>query len=204
MIVVIDYGMGNLGSVANIIKKVGHTCTVTSDLSVIEKAEKLILPGVGSFDNGMENLNRLGISEVLTKKVIQDKTPILGICLGAQLMLEASEEGKLSGLNWIKGEVIKFRFAEKQINQRIPHMGWNQVEIKKQNSVFNNMYDNPKFYFVHSYHFQLENAADTLTTTDYGYEFASGFSKENITGFQFHPEKIHKYGMLVYKIFLEM
>ncbi len=203
MIVVIDYGMGNLGSVANIIKKVGHTCTVTSDLSLIEKAEKLVLPGVGSFDNGMENLNRLGISEVLTKKVIMDKTPILGICLGAQLMLETSEEGKLPGLNWIKGKVIKFRFPEKGINQRIPHMGWNQVEIKKQNSVFNKMYEDPKFYFVHSYHFQLENEANALTTTDYGYEFASGFSKENITGLQFHPEKSHKYGMLVYKNFLE-
>lgn len=203
MVVVIDYGMGNLGSVANIIKKVGHTCIVTSDLSLIEKAEKLILPGVGSFDNGMENLNRLGISEVISKKVLENKTPVLGICLGAQLMLESSEEGNFSGLNWIKGKVIKFRFAEKQINERIPHMGWNQVEIKKQNSVFNNMYENPKFYFVHSYHFQLENNTDTLTTTDYGYEFASGFSKENITGLQFHPEKSHKYGMLVYKNFLE-
>lgn len=203
MVVVIDYGMGNLGSVANIIKKVGHTCTVTSDLKLIEQAEKLILPGVGSFDNGMEKLKSRGIAEVITKKVLQDKTPILGICLGAQLMLESSEEGKLPGLGWLKGKVIKFRFAETQINQRVPHMGWNQIAVKKENPVFDNMYENPKFYFVHSYHFQLNNEADTLTTTNYGYEFASGFSRENITGLQFHPEKSHKYGMLVYKNFLE-
>lgn len=203
MIVVIDYGMGNLGSVANIIKKMGYSCTVTSDLNLIAQAEKIILPGVGSFDNGMENLNNKGIAEAITKKVLQDKTPILGICLGAQLMLETSEEGKLPGLGWMKGKVIKFRFAEKQIDQRIPHMGWNQVEIIKQNPVFNNMYENPKFYFVHSYHFSLDNDEAILTTTDYGYEFVSGFSKENITGLQFHPEKSHKYGMLVYKNFLD-
>lgn len=203
MVVVIDYGMGNLGSVANIIKKVGHKCIVSSDIEVIRSATKLILPGVGSFDNGMENLNNSGISQLITEKVKEEQTPVLGVCLGAQLMLDSSEEGKLQGLGWIKGSVIKFRFAEKGINERIPHMGWNQVTIKKENPVFKNMYEEPKFYFVHTYHFILSDNSDALTTTEYGYEFVSGFSRGNITGLQFHPEKSHKYGMLVYKNFLE-
>jgi glutamine amidotransferase len=203
MIIVIDYEMGNIGSIINMIKKAGGEAVLSSDLARIETAEKLILPGVGSFDAGMQNLDKLGLVDVLRRRVIREKVPILCICLGMQLLSEKSEEGVLPGLGFISGQTVKFKFDNVNANLRIPHMGWNSVNIKKESRLFYEMYENPIFYFVHSYHIVCNNAEDVLTTTSYGYEFTSSLQRENIFGTQFHPEKSHKYGLRLMKNFVE-
>ena len=199
MITIIDYGMGNLGSIANMIKKVGHKSIITSDIEEIKKASKLVLPGVGSFDNGMNNLKDSGLIEVLNNKVLVENTPIIGICLGMQLMTNCSEEGGLDGLGWIDAKVEKFVSEE----LKVPHMGWNIVEHKKTSKLFDELESEKRFYFVHSYFVTCNNEEDVLTTTPYGHDFASSYEKNNIIGVQFHPEKSHKFGMRLFKNFAE-
>lgn len=204
MITIIDYGMGNLGSVTNMIKKVGGTSIVTSKISEIEKATKILLPGVGSFDKAMQNLQNLNLVEVLKKKVLQDKTPIMGICLGMQLLTKMSEEGKLNGLGFVDAVVEKFDFTSLNNAFPIPHMGWNRVYIQKDSQLLQeNEERENRFYFVHSYAVKCNNFQDILTTTNYGYEFVSSFEKDNIIGCQFHPEKSHKFGMKLFTNFVE-
>jgi imidazole glycerol-phosphate synthase subunit HisH len=204
MIVVIDYGMGNIGSIINMIKKAGGESTVTSDPETIDKAKKLIIPGVGSFDNGMKKLSSLGLIDVLNKKVLEEKVPVMGVCLGMQLLGNSSEEGQLPGLGWIDADTIRFRFEGENQKLRIPHMGWNNIFIKKTGSLFNDMYDDPSFYFVHSYHVVCNNPEDILAVTNYGFDFVSSLQHENIMATQFHPEKSHKYGLKVIKNFVEL
>jgi glutamine amidotransferase len=203
MIAIIDYGMGNTGSLQNMIRKVGGSSIITADHSEFEKADKLILPGVGSFDNGIKNLESKGLSTLLTNLVLHNKKPILCICLGMQLITKSSEEGSLSGLGWINAKTIKFNFPDEP-KLRIPHMGWNTVSLKKSSSLFLNMYDDPCFYFVHSFHLVCADQTDILTTTSYGYEFTSAIQKENIYATQYHPEKSHKHGLLLIKNFVEL
>ncbi len=203
MIVVVDYGIGNLGSIVNMLKKVGAEAAVTSHTAVIENADKLILPGVGAFDNGMTKLSELGLVPILNDKVIRQKTPILGLCLGMQLFTQRSEEGKSPGLGWIEAETIRFRFDKTRPSLKIPHMGWNYITIKQPSRIFDEMYEEPRFYFVHSYHLVCKNEQDVLATTFYGYEFVSVVMRENIIGMQFHPEKSHKFGMKLFKNFVE-
>lgn len=204
MIVVIDYGMGNMGSILNMLKKVGAEATVSSDRSVIAKASKLILPGVGAFDNGMKNLNRLDLLPVLNQKALEEKIPVLGVCLGMQLLTKGSEEGDLAGLGWIDAETLKFRFDKSDQSLKIPHMGWNTVEIKQPGGIFAEMYEEPRFYFVHSYYVRCAEEADVLATTHYGHGFTSSLRRANITGTQFHPEKSHKFGMKVFQNFVNL
>jgi glutamine amidotransferase len=199
MIVIIDYNMGNVGSIYNMIKKLGYESRITSSLDEIKKANKIILPGVGSFDNGIMNLKKLGLLEILNYKVLQEKVPIIGICLGMQLMTKKSEEGKLEGLGWINGETIKF-VSDKY---KVPHMGWNTVNIKKYSKLFEGMDGEIRFYFVHSYYVKCSDTKDVLTTTYYINEFVSSFEKNNIIGVQFHPEKSHKFGMQIFRNFIE-
>jgi imidazole glycerol-phosphate synthase subunit HisH len=202
MITVVNYGMGNLGSIVNMIKRIGSISEVTSDLSKIASAEKIILPGVGNFDRAMQNIVSLDLFDVIKKKAVVDKIPIIGICLGMQLMCKSSEEGKENGLGIIDAEVIKFSFHENQ-KLKIPHMGWNQICIKKDNALFLNISPNSRFYFVHSYHVVCKNSSDVLSTTNYGNDFHSSFAHYNIMGVQFHPEKSHSFGMLLLKNFVE-
>jgi len=204
MITIIDYKTGNYGSVLNMLKKIGAEAVISSDILDIEKADKLILSGVGSFDTGIKNLQELEILPVLNKKVLENKTPILGICLGMQLFAKKSEEGKLTGLGWIDAEVVKFKFDKNKSDFKIPHMGWNIVETKKINVLFKNMTEEQRFYFVHSYHLMCDNEKDIIAETNYGYEFVSAIQKENIFGIQFHPEKSHKFGMRLLKNFVEL
>jgi glutamine amidotransferase len=204
MIVIVDYGMGNLGSILNMLKKVGAQATITSDKSVVERAEKLILPGVGAFDNGMKNLNRLDLVPVLNRKVIEDRIPVLGVCLGMQLMVKGSEEGDLPGLGWIDAETLKFRFDKADSTLKIPHMGWNTVTIRQQSGIFEDMLEEPRFYFVHSYYVRCHEESDILATTHYGQEFTSSVRRDNIMGTQFHPEKSHKFGMKVFQNFVNL
>jgi glutamine amidotransferase len=199
MITVIDYGMGNLGSIANMIKKVGAKSIITSSVEDIKRADKLILPGVGSFDNGMRQLKELGLIDTLNTKVLDDKTPILGICLGMQLMAESSEEGELDGLGWVEAKSKKF--ISKSL--KVPHMGWNIIYNQKESKLFSLTDDEKRFYFVHSYFVECNREEDILTTTYYGHDFVSSFEKENIVGVQFHPEKSHKFGMKLFKNFVE-
>lgn len=203
MITVIDYGMGNIGSILNMLKKLGHEAKSSSDVNEISQATKLILPGVGAFDNGMQQLKEKNLIDVLNKKVCEEKIPILGICLGIQLFCNGSQEGKLAGLGWIDADVIRFRTENTEEKIRIPHMGWNSVTEKKHSVLFEGMFEHPRFYFVHSYHLKLKNENDAWLKTHYGYDFVSAIEHENIFGCQFHPEKSHKYGMVIYKNFAE-
>jgi imidazole glycerol-phosphate synthase subunit HisH len=204
MITIIDYGMGNLGSIANMLKKVGFKAVISSDIATIEKADKLILPGVGAFDSGMAKLNELGLIPVLNAKVKEAKTPILGVCLGMQLLARKSEEGKLPGLGWLEADAKKFTFDPAQQSVlKVPHMGWNLIELNQPHPIFEAMYEEPRFYFVHSYHVVCQNEQDILATAHYGYEFVAAVVKENIVGVQFHPEKSHKFGMKLYRNFAE-
>lgn len=203
MIVIIDLGLGNTGSILNMLKKVGTKGVLCCDASGIEEADKLILPGIGAFDEGMARLEKLKVIPMLKQKVVQNKTPILGICLGMQLMTNGSEEGNLSGLGWVDAQTSAFRFRGSGRNLRVPHMGWNSVQTVKNSPLFEELEDDSRFYFVHSYYVECNNTEDVLTVTSYGIEFASSISKENIFGVQFHPEKSHRFGMKLLKNFLE-
>lgn len=202
MITIIDYKTGNLGSIQNILKRIGEQSVITSDKEEIARATKLILPGVGAFDTGMSNLNNLDLVDVLNEKVIIHKTPVLGICLGMQLLSMGSEEGTIPGLGWINGMTVRFKFNNVS-EYKIPHMGWNFTRLAKSGKLFDNMYDNPRFYFVHSYYFKADNQEDILTSTTYETEFTSSVEKGNVLGVQFHPEKSHKFGMKLLKNFID-
>ncbi|MCO6432176.1 MAG: imidazole glycerol phosphate synthase subunit HisH [Deltaproteobacteria bacterium] len=200
MIVIIDYDMGNVGSIANMIAKVGGQSVISNDHGAIKNAAKLILPGVGAFDTGMENIAKFGLLDLLNRKVVEERAPLLGICLGMQLLGNSSEEGVLPGLGWIDAKTIKFPHTTPEGEKlRIPHMGWNYAVAKKEDKLFSEMYEQPRFYFVHSYHVVCSDDADVLTESEYGIRFHSALSRGNIWGTQFHPEKSHKYGMkLIY------
>ena len=195
MIIVIDYDMGNVGSVLNMLKKTGAEARLSRGPEDILEADKLILPGVGAFDEGMNNLARLGYLPVLTHCVLEEKRPILGICLGMQLFMRRSEEGALPGLGWIEGDNVRFRFDSDNARLTIPHMGWNEVSPHPGSWFFEATGQEERFYFVHSYHALCDDPANVLATTRYGYDFTSAVIKENIVGTQFHPEKSHRFGM---------
>jgi glutamine amidotransferase len=192
MITIIDYGLGNLGSIKNILKRIGVLSCVSSDPNQIKDASKLILPGVGAYDSAMLKLKEKSLIEVLNHKARVDRIPILGICLGMQLLLNASEEGNEKGLGWISGYAKRFQFQNNEL--KVPHMGWNYVSVTKTHPVTYEL-DGSKFYFVHSFHAVLENPEDCLLTTTYGNKFQAAICKDNIIGVQFHPEKSHKFGI---------
>lgn len=202
MITIVDYGLGNLGSVLNMLKRIGVEGEIKSDLKSIENASKLILPGVGAFDAAMKKLNESNLSSVLKVKALEEKTPIMGICLGMQILMNSSEEGSKAGLGLIDGEVKKFPYVDSQL--KIPHMGWNYVYMSRKDSPLFYGLAEPKFYFVHSYYVKVKNKKNSLLTTNYGIEFDSGVIKDNVYGFQFHPEKSHKFGMKLFENFAKL
>jgi glutamine amidotransferase len=199
MLVIVDYGMGNLRSVEKAFKRINANPIVSSRIEDIEKATKLVLPGVGFFKSGMDRLNELGLVEVLTKKVVEEKTPILGICLGMQLFTSYSDEGDSNGLNWIKAETKSFQLE----NLKVPHMGWNTLEFDSESPLFKGIEKEDAFYFVHSYYVSAENSENALCKTDYGINFDSGICQDNILGVQFHPEKSHSTGLKLLTNFIE-
>jgi glutamine amidotransferase len=201
MLTIIDYGMGNLGSLANMLKKIQIPVKISSDIAEIESAEKLILPGVGSFDHGMQKLDDLNLLDILNIKVVRDRTPILGICLGMQLFTKTSEEGNRRGLGWLDAETVKFT-VNKNSSLKIPHMGWEALNVKKSHFLFKDVKADAMYYFVHSFHLVCNQEADILSTSFYGYDFVSSISRNNIIGVQFHPEKSHKYGMKILNNFV--
>ncbi|KAA3607011.1 MAG: imidazole glycerol phosphate synthase subunit HisH [Calditrichaeota bacterium] len=203
MIVIIDYGIGNLRSIQSKFERFKINALISSNIDDIKNATKLILPGVGSFQNGMKNLKEYGLLDILNQRVLEDKTPILGICLGMQLMAKGSEEGDAEGLGWFDAETVKFKFGSENSNLKIPHMGWNEVKFTKESKLCVGIETNLDFYFVHSYHVKCNVDSDNLAMTDYGYEFTSMIQKDNIYGAQFHPEKSHKHGVTIFKNFVE-
>ena len=203
MITIVDYGVGNLGSIVNMLKKVGARAEASSDPDVLRKAEKLILPGVGAFDAGMKKLNETGLVPVLNELVLEKNVPVIGLCLGMQLMTGKSEEGTEAGLGWIEAETVRFKFGPENANLKIPHMGWNTLDIQRQHPLVADLEPESRFYFVHSYHIVCADKTDVVAYTDYGYPLAAIINKENIMGAQFHPEKSHKFGMQLLKNFAE-
>jgi glutamine amidotransferase len=203
MVTIIDYGTGNLGSIQNMLKKIGCKSIITSNINEIENSEKLLLPGVGKFDYGMQQLIDRNILEVLNKKVLIEKTPILGICLGVQLFTQKSEEGLLPGLGWFNSETIKFKI-DTSSNYKIPNMGWQNITKKKESKLLSGLPANARFYFVHSYHLKCNSPDDILLEANYSYNYTCAIEKENIVGVQFHPEKSHKFGMKILQNFVEL
>lgn len=195
MITIVDYGSGNIAAITNIYDLLKVPYSVASSVNQLETAEKIILPGVGSFDFCMSKLNNSGLKDVLNKKVLQDKTPVLGICIGLHIMALDSEEGRLPGLGWIKGSVKKFNETKLIDKPKLPHMGWNTVEVKAIPELFKDVKQSQGFYFIHSYYIELQNQENIMTTTNYGSDFVSGIALENIYAVQFHPEKSHSNGM---------
>ena len=206
MIVIVDYGVGNLGSMANMLKRSGVEAVVSSDHATIRAAAKLILPGVGAFDVGMKNLVARGHVPVLEERVLRAGVPILGVCLGMQLFSRGSEEGGAPGLGWIAADAVRFRFDGSSADPRlrVPHMGWNTLDVREAHPLLADLGDGARFYFVHSYHVACDDPSTALATTRYGADFASVVRRGNILGVQFHPEKSHKFGMKLLRNFAAM
>jgi glutamine amidotransferase len=202
-VIVLDYGMGNVGSILNMLKKIGVSAELSKGPEDVLRAERLILPGVGAFDVAMRNLRNLGYVDALTRRVLVDKVPILGICLGMQLFATSSEEGQEPGLRWLDAQVVRFRFGGGSGSEglKVPHMGWNTIQISRPSDIFTETETPRRFYFVHSYHLDCNDPRDVLSRTRYGLEFVSSVCHENILGTQYHPEKSHRFGIEFFKAF---
>lgn len=203
MIAIIDYGLGNLASVLNMFRKIGvRDVLITSDSEQISSAEKIILPGVGAFDAGMKNLEESGLIPLLNKKALNEKVPVLGICLGMQMLGKRSEEGERPGLGWIDAETVKFE-PPSELKLKVPHMGWDYIKVNRLNPLLESE-SRDRFYFVHSYHVKCLNASQSLATCNFGGEFTCAVNKDNIFGTQFHPEKSLRFGMKVLENFAKL
>ena len=202
MIIIIDYGMGNLRSIYKALKRLEIEAKISANVHDIEAADRLILPGVGHFGRGMQNLRDMGLLEVLTRKVIEEKTPILGICLGMQLFCKSSEEGGSEGLGWLNAETVRFDVQDKS-QYKVPHVGWNSLAFRKEQPLFSGLQNQDLFYFVHSYHLVCHEDENVLSSTTYDYPFVSAVQKDNIFGTQFHPEKSRRIGLRILRNFSE-
>lgn len=194
MIVIVDYGMGNLGSVLKALKYLKVDAKISTSVADIENASKLILPGVGHFSRAMDKLRELDYVDALNKRVLDDKIPVLGICLGMQLLAKHSEEGDSEGLGWIDASIKKFEIEDK-LRWKVPQMGWNSIDIKRSNLLLDDIEQGELFYFVHSFYMTCEESEDILASTNYSGDFTSIVQKDNIFGTQFHPEKSHDQGL---------
>lgn len=203
MIVIIDYGLGNLASVLNMLKKIGvKDVVVSGDKDMVLNATKLLLPGVGAFDTGMDNLEKSGLIPLINQKVLKDKVPILGICLGMQLLTQRSDEGVKKGLGWIDAETVKFNL-DPCLKLKVPHMGWNYIKVQNQNPLVE-LNSKNRFYFVHSYYVKCIDQNQSIATTNFGIDYTCMVNKENIFGAQFHPEKSLKFGMKLLENFAKL
>ena len=202
MIVIVDYACGNIASVLNMIRKAGGNAIVSDSNEVIGQATKLILPGVGAYDHGMSHLHAKQLPAILQARAAAG-VPLLGICLGMQLLAQGSEEGKMPGLGLIAARFKRFAFAADSA-MRVPHVGWNTVQIQKSNSLIPDNQEENRYYFVHSYYAACADESDILATTEYGHRFPSAYSKKNVYGVQFHPEKSHRFGLSLIQQFLKV
>ena len=204
MIGIIDYGSGNVQAIATIYKNLNIDYLIISDPDDLKKANKLILPGVGAFDATMQQLIDSGLRDELNNLVINKKVPILGICVGLQVMGFGSDEGDLQGLGWIPGTVKKFNINKIESKPKLPHMGWNTIKDIQNHNLFKGIDNEFGFYFVHSFYFECESEDNILATSNYGTDFASSIYLDHIIGTQFHPEKSHENGVLLFKNFAQL
>lgn len=202
LVVVVDYGMGNTGSLVKMFRKLDCSVVVSQRAEDLERASHLVLPGVGAFDKAVQRISAVdGLRELISARVTEHSVPLLGVCLGMQLLLESSEEGPGSGFGWIKGHVRRF---QNSTEFRVPHMGWNTMDVARTSPLLKDVGDPARFYFVHSYFAEAAEAVDVIGTTSYGNEFASVVGRGNVMGVQFHPEKSHRFGMRVLSNFIEL
>lgn len=206
MIAILDYGVGNVGSILNMLKRIGVEACLASRPEEIKRADKFILPGIGSFDDGMRRLRCSGLLPAIEEQVLFKKKPILGICLGAQMITKRSEEGLCEGLGWIDAETIKFKLNDEVYRHPLPNIGWREVHATQRSPLIDNLPTIKRFYFVHSYHMvaEIDREEIVFMTTNYGYEYACGISDKNVYCVQFHPEKSHRFGMKFLKNFSEI
>jgi len=201
-IFIVDYGIGNLSSVKRGFQRIGVETQISSSLTEVEDANKLVLPGVGHFSEGINNIKNLGLWEILSEKVLSEKTPILGICLGMQMMGNKSEEGGTDGLGWINADIKRFKIKDK-LRYKVPNIGWNNTKLINKNKLSLDLTDRDYFYFVHSYHMVCNDPRDVWMRSSYESDFVSAINKGNIFGTQFHPEKSHSAGLKILKSFAE-
>jgi imidazole glycerol-phosphate synthase subunit HisH len=204
MITIINYGLGNVSAFVTVYKKLNIPVAIATKASHVEEATKLILPGVGAFDQAMQRLDASGMRPVLDQMVLHHKIPILGVCVGMQILGHSSEEGKLPGLGWIDAESKRFDFSASEHAVEVPHMGWNDVKAIKDNDLLRELHNDSRFYFLHSYYVRCKSDDCVIGLTDYGGEFACAVNHRNIYGVQFHPEKSHSWGMQLLKNFAEL
>lgn len=204
MIGIINYGLGNVKAFANVYKKLNIPAVIVNRADELAGADKLILPGVGSFDYAMQRLDASGLRSCLDEVVVGKEVPVLGVCVGMQMLCRSSEEGKLPGLGWVAGEVIKFDFSLLSKPLPVPHMGWNGVKPMNDSLLFNGLDNASRFYFLHSYYFKAGRGSDVIATADYGGEFSCALNSGNIYGVQFHPEKSHHWGVRLLENFAKL
>ena len=204
MIAIIDYGLGNVRAFVNVYHKLNIPAKIVSKAEDLKDVSKLILPGVGSFDYAMQRLEKSGMRQLLDEMVLERHVPVLGICVGMQMLASSSEEGTLPGLGWIDGEVKKFAPSSLRNSMCVPHMGWNDIKPVKSNGLLKGLDQNARFYFLHSYYFHCQRSEDIIAVTDYDGEFACAVNFGNVFGVQFHPEKSHQWGMRLLENFAKL
>lgn len=201
-VAVIDHGLSNIGSVVNMLKRIGVEAVKADEPADLNSCERIILPGVGAWDAAMGRIQESGFLDALVREVLEKKKPFLGVCLGMQLLFEGSNEGQQAGFGWIPGQLRKFGGGG-EANLKVPHMGWNGVELARPHPLVDSLPEKSKFYFVHSYY--AEDAGDcTLMWSHYGRRFVAAVARDNIMGVQFHPEKSHKYGFQLFRSFMDI
>ncbi len=201
MIVIVDYGMGNLGSIRNMLRRIGVESRIASEPHGVADADRLILPGVGAFDEAMGRIEASGLRPVLDRKALEERIPVLGICLGMQLLTRGSEEGRRPGLGWLPGRTVAFPRGN---GLKVPHIGWNLVSRPRESPLTDGFDPETRFYFVHSYRVEADDPADVILRTEYGVEFDAAIEHGNVFGAQFHPEKSHRFGMRLLRNFAEL
>jgi glutamine amidotransferase len=204
VIVILDYDVGNLASISNMLRRIGVPAEISSDPAVLDDAAGIILPGVGAFDYAMLRLRESPLLPVLERRVIDDQIPLLGLCLGAQLLTKGSEEGKELGLSWVNAETVRFDSTRAMEKLPIPHMGWSHVKAVRSHRLLATEETEPRYYFAHSYHIQCGDPSLVIGTARHGYEFTAAIASSNIMGVQFHPEKSHVFGMRLLQNFCEL
>jgi glutamine amidotransferase len=204
LITVVDYGLGNIQAILNVYKRLNIEAATARDAGQLKDATKVILPGVGAFDHAMRRLNDSGMRQTLDDLVVRRCVPVLGVCVGMQMLGRSSEEGDLPGLGWIEGHVRRFRTAQTGESLPLPHMGWNDVRPEAENQLFNRLESDARFYFLHSFYFECDHAEDIAAVSFYGSDFSCAVSSKHIHGVQFHPEKSHHFGTRLLKNFAEM
>ena len=204
MIAIVDYGLGNVQAIANVYKELEISACIVTQPDELRKAEKVILPGVGAFDQALRMLEESGLRKMLDEFVLRRHLPVLGICVGMQMLAQSSEEGKLPGLGWVDAVVNRFDFSSIEFSGCVPHMGWNDIRAVRETPLLKKLNRGSRFYFLHSFYMQCRNDQEVIAVTEYGGTFACAVNAGNVYGVQFHPEKSHGFGIQLLKNFADI